>query len=262
MAFRMGSACAKVRIRNRVCKTLTEESAMTDLSGLTSRGFSPWVFSLLLHACTLLLLVWFATAPIYPQEGLEVELVRFLPGSGGGSPRSSRQPAPGAPSSVVPSTPSPSVHPGEERSTVKGSPEVGEAHGIEENAGTVTRPVEGGEDLGGPKYGARTGIGAGSDGAGEAPGGRGYGWTQLLRQRIKGAQRYPELALRFGMEGTVEVEFEIARDGSVEWVRVTKSSGYPLLDEASVEAVKRAAPLPVVPGRIRIPISYRLRERG
>ncbi|MGH7351824.1 MAG: energy transducer TonB [Candidatus Methylomirabilales bacterium] len=135
---------------------------------------------------------------------------------------------------------------------------MGEAH---ESAGTVTRPTESGEDARGTKYGARTGI-AGSDGAGEAPGRRGYGWTQLLRQRIKGAQRYPELALRFGMEGTVEVEFEIARDGSVEWVRVTKSSGYPLLDEASVEAVKRAAPLPVVPGRIRIPISYRLRDSG
>jgi TonB family protein len=60
------------------------------------------------------------------------------------------------------------------------------------------------------------------------------------------------------MEGTVHVEFRIARDGSVEGVKVAKSSGYPLLDEASVQAIKRAAPLPIVPGKIRVPISYLL----
>ncbi len=63
------------------------------------------------------------------------------------------------------------------------------------------------------------------------------------------------------MEGTVEVEFQIARDGSAEEVKVAKSSGFALLDEASIEAIKQAAPLPIVPGRIRIPISYRLSER-
>jgi len=42
---------------------------------------------------------------------------------------------------------------------------------------------------------------------------------------------------------------------------VVKSSGFHILDRATVETLKRAAPLPVIPGTIRIPISYRLHER-
>ncbi|MFQ5883323.1 MAG: energy transducer TonB [Candidatus Methylomirabilales bacterium] len=86
-------------------------------------------------------------------------------------------------------------------------------------------------------------------------------WREFLRQRIERAKRYPALARRWGMEGTAEVEFRIARDGSVERITVVRSSGFPLLDEASVKTVKRAAPLPFIPGTIRIPISYRLRDR-
>jgi protein TonB len=101
----------------------------------------------------------------------------------------------------------------------------------------------------GPGGGVSAGFGRG-----------GIDWRQLLRQRIERAKRYPSLARRLGMEGTVHVEFRIARDGSVEGVKVAKSSGYPLLDEASVQAIKRAAPLPIVPGKIRVPISYLLHK--
>jgi protein TonB len=63
------------------------------------------------------------------------------------------------------------------------------------------------------------------------------------------------------MEGTAEVQFRIAFDGSVEDVILVKSSGFAILDRATVETLKRAAPLPVIPGTIRVPISYRLHER-
>jgi protein TonB len=62
------------------------------------------------------------------------------------------------------------------------------------------------------------------------------------------------------MEGVTEVQFRITRDGTVEGVTVVKSSGFPLLDRASVETIKRAAPFPPIPGTIRVPISYRLRD--
>lgn len=121
---------------------------------------------------------------------------------------------------------------------------------------------EGGNGPGEPRDSPRAGVGTRIGvGRGDGPGGGGTGWHQLLRERIERAKQYPALARRWGMEGTVEVEFRIARDGTVEALRVVKSSEFPLLDEASIETIKRAAPLPVVPGTIRVPISYRLRER-
>ncbi len=98
------------------------------------------------------------------------------------------------------------------------------------------------------------------EGAGLGAGRRGADWRQLLRDRIERAKRYPPEARRSGIEGTAEVQLRIARDGSVAEVTVVKSSGFAVLDQASVDTIKRAAPLPFVPGTIRLPITYRLRE--
>jgi protein TonB len=49
---------------------------------------------------------------------------------------------------------------------------------------------------------------------------------------------YPSLARRRGYEGSVVLEFEIRADGSCGDVRVTRSSGYDILDEAAVRAVR------------------------
>ncbi|MEE9181119.1 MAG: energy transducer TonB [candidate division NC10 bacterium] len=106
-----------------------------------------------------------------------------------------------------------------------------------------------------------SGVGAGlAPGRGERSGWGGTAWFHLLRQRIERAKRYPAQARRWGMEGTAEVQFRIAGDGSVQGVMVVKSSGFAILDRASVETIKRAAPFPVISGAIRIPISYRLRD--
>jgi TonB family protein len=119
------------------------------------------------------------------------------------------------------------------------------------------------------EYGGVGDAGAGfgnTDGVDGGPGrgsGSGRGamdWRQLLRDRIERAKQYPPEARRQGMEGTAEVEFQVAKDGSVNEVTVVKSSGFPILDYASMETIRRAAPLPVIPGTIRIAISYRLRS--
>ncbi len=101
---------------------------------------------------------------------------------------------------------------------------------------------------------------AGPAGAGGVGGG-GADWRQLLRDKIERAKRYPPEARRSGIEGTAEVQFRVVADGRVEDVTVVKSSGFPILDQASVDTIKRAAPLPVIPGTIRVGISYRLRDR-
>ena len=129
--------------------------------------------------------------------------------------------------------------------------------------------LSGGVGTGAAEHGGVVGAGAGfgsTDGAGGGPGrgsGSGRGgmdWRQLLRDRIERAKQYPPEARRQGMEGTTEVEFQIAKDGSVKEVMVVRSSGFPILDHASMETIKGAAPLPVIPGTIRIAISYRLRS--
>lgn len=50
---------------------------------------------------------------------------------------------------------------------------------------------------------------------------------------------YPLLARRRGWEGQVEVSFRVAPSGVVEEVKVSRSSGYWVLDEACLDAVRR-----------------------
>ncbi len=260
---------------------------MAGWSNRLSRICLPWGSSVLLHALILLLLPWLVVISISPQaqQAVEVELVGLLPGGGGGSPPSQVAPSPSPPphTPVSAKASSPPVVPKKEKKEPKPvetviSPERQETvavvdeteqptTGSETSETTVAVPIEEVNAKGGS---ARAGAGGMGTWISAVPGpGRGISagfgrggidWRQLLRQRIERAKRYPSLARRLGMEGTVHVEFRIARDGSVEGVKVAKSSGYPLLDEASVQAIKRAAPLPIVPGKIRVPISYLLHK--
>lgn len=160
--------------------------------------------------------------------------------------------------SVVPAIPSPPVDTSEQRTTAGEGSETrvtaptdgAEADGVMGASGGVAGGIEG-------RFSAVPGAGGG---VGGGVGMGGIDWRTLLRKKIESAKRYPSLARRLGMEGTVHVEFWIARDGSIGGIKVAKSSGFPLLDEASVQAIKRAAPLPIVPGRIQVPISYRLHK--
>lgn len=125
--------------------------------------------------------------------------------------------------------------------------------------------VEGGSGSDGGRGDGQGVRGTGGDGSrigrgGGAGEGRGGDWRVLLLRKIEGAKRYPARARRLGMEGVTEVQFRITPDGTVEGVSVVKSSGFPLLDQESLETIKRAAPFPPIPGTLRIPISYRLRD--
>jgi len=128
----------------------------------------------------------------------------------------------------------------------------------------------GGKGIGPGRGGAGEGNGPGAARGGVARlggtgvrGGTGEGAADLLRairQKIEHehAKVYPEAARREGIQGTVEVRFRIAGDGSVEAIEVVRSSGHRLLDETSTQTVRRAGPFPVLAGWIRIPLSYRL----
>ncbi len=80
------------------------------------------------------------------------------------------------------------------------------------------------------------------------------GWAQavlpnpeylaLIQQKIGTYLFYPWEAKFNGWEGVVIVKFTLLRDGHLKELDIVKSSGYPLLDEAAVSAVRKASPYP------------------
>lgn len=64
--------------------------------------------------------------------------------------------------------------------------------------------------------------------------------------KLRRALKYPKSAVS-GSRGETRVAFTILADGSAAGVRIVSSSGSPVLDQAAVEAVRRASPFPPIP---------------
>ncbi|OQW31819.1 MAG: hypothetical protein A4E19_20105 [Nitrospira sp. SG-bin1] len=67
--------------------------------------------------------------------------------------------------------------------------------------------------------------------------------AESLWRRVAELKRYPNSARMNGQEGKVILKAVIRSDGQLAAVSVQKSSGYNVLDEAAIEAVKLACPL-------------------
>jgi protein TonB len=93
----------------------------------------------------------------------------------------------------------------------------------------------------GPGGGARASADAGS---GHAPGkDPTYSFSASIREatpayRANPSPEYPAIARRRGYEGTVLVEVLVNRDGRVEDLRLSQSSGYPVLDQAAMTSMR------------------------
>jgi TonB family protein len=83
-------------------------------------------------------------------------------------------------------------------------------------------------------------------------------WSSIV-SAIERTKNYPRLARERGIEGVVRLRFRINPEGAIEKIEIVESSGSEILDNASVRAVYRAAPLPVVSGWIEMPIKYVLK---
>lgn len=68
-----------------------------------------------------------------------------------------------------------------------------------------------------------------------------------VRSKVQRHFKYPKSADRAGVKGTVTVSFVVSASGGVSGVRIVKGSGSPVLDEAAMNAVRRAEPLPKIP---------------
>ncbi len=67
------------------------------------------------------------------------------------------------------------------------------------------------------------------------------GYTTAMRKALSLVWTYPSEAARRGQEGQVDVVFGIDRTGETSKIKVVRTSGYPLLDHAIIEALKIAS---------------------
>ncbi len=79
---------------------------------------------------------------------------------------------------------------------------------------------------------------------------------------------YPLRAREMGWEGTVVLRVEVNPDGTVGEIAVYQASGYPVLDEAALTAVKRWRFVPPTDGAftfsavVDVPVRFDLKEYG
>ncbi len=79
---------------------------------------------------------------------------------------------------------------------------------------------------------------------------------------VKKHKNYPNNARRMRHQGVVEVRFLLKTDGSIDELKVTKSSGFESLDNGALENVKKASsefPKPKEARYLRFPIAFTLR---
>lgn len=67
------------------------------------------------------------------------------------------------------------------------------------------------------------------------------------------------MARERGIQGVVRVRFKLRPSGDVETVEIVKSSGYDILDAATIRTVYRAGPMPYVNGWVEVPMAYVLK---
>ena len=146
--------------------------------------------------------------------------------------------------------------------------EQGNGRGV----GTGSAIGAGGGAAAGQKTGEGRGNGANSGhGPAGAPGALAYGGGGVVSSRQDAAEllriiarqigrvwTYPDDARREGLQGTVELRFRVAADGSIETVEIIRSSGHAALDEAAIRALRKGGPYPVYGGWLRYPFTYRL----
>jgi protein TonB len=90
-------------------------------------------------------------------------------------------------------------------------------------------------------------------------------YLDMVRVKIENHKKYPDAAQQRNIEGQVTVEFTIQLDGRITEPSISKSSGYPSLDLAAIDAVKKASPFSSPPRdyfsdtiHINLPIRFEL----
>jgi protein TonB len=72
-------------------------------------------------------------------------------------------------------------------------------------------------------------------------------YNRWLKMKVESLLRYPELAAQSGLQGTLYIKFDINKDGSLGDLELLKSSGYKILDDEALRAIRSAAPFQPLP---------------
>jgi len=93
-------------------------------------------------------------------------------------------------------------------------------------------------------------------------------WYALLSAHLNRNKRYPREAKKAELQGTPVVRFAVDRRGRVSDVAIATSSGHAMLDEATLDLMRRVSPLPAMPRSmtresvtITLPIDYSLSRK-
>jgi protein TonB len=90
-------------------------------------------------------------------------------------------------------------------------------------------------------------------------------WEGRVLARLERFRLYPVAARRGHQQGVVYVRFRINRDGHVLSSSVMRSSGFFLLDQAALDTLRRADPLPRIPAdrpdqiELSVPVEFSMR---
>ncbi len=84
-----------------------------------------------------------------------------------------------------------------------------------------------------------------------ADGGARNDYLSRVYRHIEPYRSYPAAARAGGQHGRVVTRVTIGRDGGLIDLRIDNSSGWPLIDNAELAAIRRALPLPPVPAGMR-----------
>lgn len=79
----------------------------------------------------------------------------------------------------------------------------------------------------------------------------GYMRSWVAKVERVGNLNYPEQARRHNLAGALVLSVDVLQDGSVSQIRLLRSSGYDVLDEAAVRIVRLSAPFAPLPEEIR-----------
>ena len=88
---------------------------------------------------------------------------------------------------------------------------------------------------------------------------------QQLQTRLSEHFEYPFIARRRGYQGTVTLSFRIQANGTLDNIRIAKSSGYGILDRSALKALRQVRRLDNMQQwleggglEMQIPVHYRL----
>ena len=73
------------------------------------------------------------------------------------------------------------------------------------------------------------------------------GYFAQIRGRLGANNHYPPAAKLSGLQGKVKLQFRLAADGRLLGIRIVKHSGFPILDDAAKNTVKKSAPFGALP---------------